>query len=133
MECREVREYLPAYAEQAGGPSASAVDEHLRTCADCRAELEQYRELAAALGGLSERAIEPPAWFLGTVTETVGERAERVAALRERGRQLSHPQTIAAGGVILAAGVAGALLMRGLRRRRRRLIQRRVAEALAEA
>lgn len=133
MECREVREYLPAYAEQAGGPRASAVEEHLRTCAGCRTELEQFRELGSELALLSEHRMEPPAWLLGTLTETVGERAARLAAIIERRRRLAQPRTIATGGALLAAGLAGAMVMGVLRRRRRRLLRTRAAEVLAEA
>lgn len=132
MECREVREYLPAYAEQAGGPRALDVDEHLRTCADCRVVLEQYREIALALGSLSEKAVEPPAWLLGTLTETVSERVSQVAAIRARRDRLADPKVVATGGAVIAAGVAGALLLRGMRRRRRSMRQR-LREALAQA
>ncbi|MGH9197665.1 MAG: anti-sigma factor family protein [Acidimicrobiia bacterium] len=130
MDHREVREYLPAYADQAQGPRAAAVEEHLRTCGDCRAVLEQYRELEFGLGSLAETNIEPPAWLLGTLIETVSERATRVAAIRARADKLSDPRVVAGGAVV--AGVAGALLLRGMRRRRRTLRQR-VREALAEA
>lgn len=130
MDHREVREYLPAYAEQANGPRASAVEEHLRTCGDCRAVLEQYRELSSELGGLAEANIEPPAWLLGTLIETVSERASRVAVIRARADKLTDPKVVAGGAVV--AGLAGALLLRGMRRRRRS-IRQRVREALAEA
>lgn len=133
MECREVREYLPAYAEQAGGPRASSVGQHLRTCGDCRAELEDYRTLASQLSALADHPVEPPAWLPGTLVETVGERAETLGALGYRAERLPRPRTIAAGGAILAAGVAGALLFRGMRRRRRASLRRRLQQALAEA
>lgn len=139
MECREVREYLPAYDEQAEGPRAGAVESHLRTCNDCRTELEQFRELGQQMHALATEVIEPPAWMLGTLIETVGERAARLEALRARsrrltdaGRRLTHPRNLATGGALVVAGLAGALLMRGMRRRRRRTSEQ-LSEALAEA
>lgn len=133
MECREVREYLPAYVEQAAGPRASDVEEHLRTCAGCRVELEQYKEMSVQVASLASTLIEPPAWLLGTLIETVGERAQRLSVIRHRRRSLAQPRTIATGGAVVAAGVAGALLIRRLTRRRRRLLRQRVSQALAEA
>lgn len=132
MNCREVREYLPAYVEQAGGPRASDVEEHLTTCAGCRTELEQFRELDSLLGTLATETIGPPAWLLGTLTETVSEKAQRIAAIRSKRDQLSDPK-IVVGGAILAAGVAGALVVRGITRRRRKGIARKLREALANA
>ena len=127
MECREVRGYLPAYVEQAGGPRSGLVDSHLQSCSGCRAELEQFRELSTGLSQLVEHPVEPPAWLLGTLTETISERAGRLAAIRQRTEKITDPKVVA-GGAILVAGVAGALLMRGRRRRRRGL-----RELLADA
>lgn len=130
MECREVREYLPAYTEQAGGPRAATVDDHLTACGGCRAELEQYRELGSEMRALAGKPGEPPAWLLGTVTEAVAERAARRAALRARRERLAHPRVVVAGGAIVLAGVAGAMLLSGRRRRR---VNRKLREALAQA
>lgn len=127
MGCREVREYLPAYVELSGGPRSELVDHHLRTCASCRAELEQFRELSSDLSGLADHVVEPPSWLLGTLTETVAEKASKVAAFRAKTEKVTDPKVIA-GGAILVAGVAGALMVRGRRRRRRGL-----RELLAEA
>lgn len=132
MKCREVREYLPARVEQAEGPHAAAVDEHLTACAGCRAVLEEYREMGAALSALALKTVDPPAWLLGTLTETVTERADRLRALRERRRRLAKPRVAAMGGAILVAGLAGAVLLRG-RRRRRRAVSTRLRGALVHA
>lgn len=129
MECREVREYLPAYVEQAFGPRAATVDTHLDSCPGCRRELEQYRELGAEMKSLADHQVEPPAWLLGTLIETVSERATRISENRARREQLTDPKVIA-GGAVVAAGIAGALLMRG-RKRRRRGMTRRLREVLA--
>lgn len=130
MECREVREYLPAYSDPDGAPRSDAVDNHLETCAECRGELVQYRTMNSDLITLSEQSIEPPSWLLGTLTETVVEKAEQIAIARELRRQLTDPKIV--GGALLAAGVAGVIFV-GSRRRKKRTIGRRLREAIAEA
>lgn len=125
MECREVGGYLPAYADR--DPVPSDVETHVEGCERCRSELTEFRELSAGLALLEDHPVEPPAWLLGTIIETVGEKATRLAAIRERTQKLADPKVLA-GGAILAAGVAGALLYRGRRRRRRGL-----RDLLAEA
>lgn len=132
MECREVREYLPAYVDQMGGPKSADVDAHLQTCAGCRAELEQYREMQSELATLSAQTIEPPAWLLGTLTETVAERAAQRAAIRNTVQKVANPKVVVTGGALVVAGVAGIVLM-SRRRRRRGGIARRLREAIAEA
>ena len=131
MDCREVREYLPAYVDEAGGPRAESVERHLSTCPECRTELGHFREMKDALATLPARMIEPPAWLLGTLTETVVQKAARREAMRNTAEKLADPKVIVTGSLV-AAGVAGALLIRG-RRRRRRTVTRRFREALAEA
>jgi len=58
MNCDQVREKLIdlVYGELAG-PEAAAVEEHLRGCAACRAELARLRRARAALAKF--RAGEP--------------------------------------------------------------------------
>lgn len=126
MQCRHAREYLPSYADGTGARHL-IVEEHLRGCAACKSELEGYRQMVGDLGRMSEQMIEPPSWLLGAVTETVSEKAGRIAAMRERTRQLSDPKVIT-GGAVVVAGVLGALLIRGRRRRTR---TRRLLESLA--
>lgn len=128
MDCREVREYLPAYDDQSTGPRSSAVNEHLAGCGGCRAELEEYREMAINMRSLSDETIEPPAWLLGTVIETVTERARKLDAIRTAAHRVTDPKVLA-GGAILAAGVAGAMLMKGRRKRRRRSLREVLAQA----
>lgn len=132
MECREVREYLPAYVEQAGGSLARDVDRHLATCTECSAELEQHREMQSALGVLATQTLEPPSWLLGTLTDTITQRAARRETIRNAAQRVREPKVVVTGGALVAAGLAGALLMRG-RRRRRRTVTTRFRQALAEA
>ena len=133
MECREGREYLPAYVEQAGGSLAREVDRPLATCTGCSAELDQHREMQSALGVLATtQTIEPPSWLLGTLTDTITQRAARRETIRNATQRVREPRVVVTGGALVAAGLAGALLMRG-RRRRRRTVTTRFREALAEA
>lgn len=128
MDCREVLEYLPAYDDQSTGPRSSVVNEHLAGCGGCRAELEEYREMAINLRSLSDETVEPPAWLLGTVIETVTERARKLDSIRAAAHRVTDPKVIA-GGAILAAGLAGAMLMKGRRKRRRRSLREVLAQA----
>lgn len=129
MECREAVELFPAHADRVPaatgrttalpeGPSARALAAHLSGCASCRAELAQYRELSAALAALAARTIDPPAWLLPSLLDTVAAHAARrhripVAAL-------TRPRVAAAGGaaLVLAGLAAGAVVVRGRHRRR---------------
>ena len=126
MECREAAQHIPSYVDQPGGPSARALDVHLRTCDHCRGELDAYRDLQGALAALATQTIEPPAWLVPATIDAVRSRAGlrgRLPAARQVRERLADPRVAAAGGAaILLAGLAtGAVLIRG-RRRRRRLI-----------
>jgi len=126
VECREAAQHIPSYVDQPGGPSARALDVHLRTCDHCRGELDAYRDLQGALAALATQTIEPPAWLRPATIDAVRSRVRlrrHVAAAREVRDRLADPRVAAAGGAaILLAGLAtGAVLIRG-RRRRRRLV-----------
>jgi predicted anti-sigma-YlaC factor YlaD len=127
VECREAAQHIPAYIDQTGGPAARALDVHLRTCEQCRGELDAYRDLQDALASLATQTIDPPTWLLPATIEAVRSRAglrARIPAAREVRERLTDPRLAAAGGAaILLAGLAtGAVLIRGRRRRRRRLV-----------
>lgn len=125
MNCREVRDYLPAYDETNTGPRSEMVGAHLKECADCRSEMQSYRELAAGLESLASETIEPPAWLLGTISETISDRVTRATALKARATALATPKAIA-GGAFVAAGVLGAVLLK-------RRGAKDLSEALAKA
>ncbi len=126
-DCREVQEYLPSYADGTGARHIS-VEEHLRSCASCRSELEAYRSLVTDMAILTESVLEPPAWLEGTLLDTVTERARRNLVIRDRASQLTDPKVIT-GGAVVVAGVVGAMMLRGRRRRRSR--SRRLLQALS--
>src|SRR5512136_2998401 len=49
-QCQPYRELLPCYALEAlEADEARSLEKHLRTCADCRAELEKYRAIGEGL------------------------------------------------------------------------------------
>jgi len=125
MNCREVRDYLPAYDEASVGPRSELVNMHLKSCEDCRSELHSYRELGAGLNSLATQTIEPPSWLLGTITETISDKVVRVAALRARAMALATPKFVA-GGAIVVAGILGAAL---LKRRGGKQLREAIAEA----
>ena len=134
MECREVKEYLPAYIDDAEGPRAQIIAKHLASCpTDCPAELERYRELQATMTAMRDEVHEPPAWLEGAITEAVSRRAARLGELRAHAKRTRDPKVVATAGAVLAAGVAGAILVRGMRRRRRRTGLRRWRSVLAQA
>jgi predicted anti-sigma-YlaC factor YlaD len=122
MECREIRELLPAYDELGGSLQLAAIDRHLAGCTGCRTVLEQYRALSHDLAELRHLSAEPPSWLLRTLTEAVGEAVEH----QVRRERLTSPWVLAGGGMLTAAGVVGALLARQRRHRRRRHQVRRV-------
>lgn len=120
MECREVREFLPAFDELAGSFQAAAVDRHLRGCPGCRTVLTQYRSLATGLASLREATADPPPWLLGTLTDAVAERVQQQAVARARRKRLTDPRVLGFGGAVVMAGLVSALVARSRRQRRRR-------------
>lgn len=111
VDCREVREYLPAYLEQPQDLVSGQVSRHLKGCADCRVRAGQFRDLCVLLSELSGTVIEPPSALLATLLKKVPRAARRAQLHR-----LTKP-ALGAGGALLAAGVAGALFARGRNRR----------------
>jgi len=62
MRCRWVKKNMSAYIDgESSGADREAIDEHLKTCRGCRAELEALKSSVAFVGGLPE--IEPTAGF----------------------------------------------------------------------
>jgi predicted anti-sigma-YlaC factor YlaD len=123
MNCSEVSDYLITHDDGVSLDLPSVVVQHLDTCARCRLEFEQNRNLAADLRWLAEHEVEVPAWLQGTLTEITVEKLRRKEALRVASRQLAKPRVL--GGALLLAGVAG-LVVRGR-------IRRRLSEAPAAA
>ena len=88
---------LHAFADgELDAAEARAVEAHLATCADCRAELAQIRALKAALHDLDFSEVAPDGLAAGI--------QQRVAAAQLRARA-------AWAGGVLAACLAGALVL----------------------
>ena len=109
-ECKnlEVRDLLPALARgELKGSERVAVEEHLATCAACRAELELVRDLATALR--NGPAIDT-ARIAQAVVRTAHERREAPISLDAVRRRRVAPRRVwlAAASLIAVAG-AGAL------------------------
>src|SRR5262245_2879563 len=85
MSCGEVRQALGAYALGAlDRAEAAGVAEHLAGCADCRAELEAYREIVDALPAAVYAAApaRPPAALRARVLAAAGAGAPPVGRAR---------------------------------------------------
>lgn len=109
-ECRnlEVRDLLPALARgELRGAERAAVEEHLATCAECRAELELVRDLASAL-----RNVPPvdTARIAQTVVRAARDQRDAPISLDAIRRRRAAPSRmwLAAASLIAVAG-AGAL------------------------
>lgn len=130
MNCADMKDALSDFNES-GLIGLTVIQDHLTSCPDCRAELARFDELQAALGSLPDHSLEPPSWLEGSITETIQQKAARIAALRQLERQVRRPGVVT-GGALMAAGIAGALLFRS-KRRRRVGWARNVRQALAHA
>ncbi len=62
MTCRELVELVTAWLDDAlPAPERARFEAHLADCPYCRTYLEQIRQTAQLLGGLSESTIDPAA------------------------------------------------------------------------
>ena len=109
--CAEVREMLPAYADDPGGNLL--VRRHLAECDACRNELAAYESLRARLPQVMAHTHEPPAELLPALKKIPSD-VNSVDVLkthlwRNRSAYLS-------GAAVLAAGAAGAAVWRSRRR-----------------
>jgi hypothetical protein len=111
------RTQLGAYALGALEPSeAQEVDEHLATCAECRAELAELEEMKEFLGAVPPEAFldGPPEGgdlmlrrTLREVRELASEPAVAPASPKRRSRWL----TVAAAVVVVAGALGGGVLL----------------------
>ena len=110
MRCAEIKEVLPAYADD---PEATlAVRRHLSRCPDCKAELASYDSLLDGLADLRYRSVEVPAGLARSLVE-IPEAAGRVERLRTH---VARNRRAYAGGVAVAVlGATGAALWRSRR------------------
>ena len=110
--CEQVRE---EFFNPAGSP---AMDEHLRSCAACRAELEQFRATMALLDHW--QAPEPSPYFNAKLRARMRDEAAAPRGWREWVRAAMSPFTLAGRRVALATTmallmVAGVAMIQGTR------------------
>jgi len=75
MDCREIRKLLPAAVDrQLETDDQQRLDEHLQSCAACRAELEDLRKTVGYLQHIEE--VETPTWMTEKIMAQI--RAEAV-------------------------------------------------------
>src|SRR5437868_951677 len=115
MDHDSIRDLIPALGLGAlDEAEAREVREHLRTCAECRAELEAFERVAARLTAAAPAATPPPALrerVLAAATGAKGSAAKAAPApgsapaLREVPRGGSSGREWLAWGLALAAGL----------------------------
>ena len=86
MECSEIRTLLSEYLDDALDEKAKALaEEHLRTCAACRKELDSLKALVKGIGSLE--SVKAPADFL----DQLHKRMERPSKISQVWEWLFHP------------------------------------------
>jgi anti-sigma factor RsiW len=118
-ECRSVRGSLIAYVDgELGAAERQAADVHLRTCLDCRREIEALRRMALLVRESFAEGPEADERWRGAL----GRGKERVAALRRPRRSLpvvfrrfvGHPVRALAAMIVLSVALAETLDLLGL-------------------
>jgi anti-sigma factor RsiW len=99
IPCQELVELVTAYLDGAL-PSAERArcDEHIRTCAGCRAYLQQMELVVAALGELRRTEGEEYATDKARLLDLFRTRGQHSRAPRERGVPLGIAGAFAAPG-----------------------------------
>jgi anti-sigma factor RsiW len=116
MACEAVRPLLPELAE--GVPhEAGAVEAHIAGCRACSAELDRYRALIEAMGGLREVAVEAPDGFLEAVLSDVLPASQGLGRLHRVAAVATNPRVVlSVGGAVVGATAIGLLWWRTARR-----------------
>jgi hypothetical protein len=98
VDCSLVQNLLPEYAAGAlDGRDRAAIENHLQSCADCRAEADTYVEVADSVLALA-RSAEPPIGFEASVLA-------RLDAAPERRVRRTALRVLAAAAAVLAVGL----------------------------
>jgi hypothetical protein len=75
-DCKNVENNLPLYLDDLlSGADKKAVEEHLKSCSQCRKTLAQLSKTQALVSNLAD--VEPPAWFKQKIMARVREEAEK--------------------------------------------------------
>ncbi|MBC7325349.1 MAG: zf-HC2 domain-containing protein, partial [Moorella sp. (in: Bacteria)] len=100
MNCREARQLIHPWLDgELAGDKSSALREHLAECGPCASELEELKELIAALGRMRS-PVAPPEGFSAMVMDRLR---------RELGEGMVGPSRDEAAEKVVPLGAAGAL------------------------
>ena len=120
MNCRQARQSLPGYLDGAI-PSGmhSYVRDHLQSCADCREELEQFREVSLCLANVQR--VAAPADLALQIRVRVSQSRSFVGSLRQAWSRVKlvfenilEPLAVPATGGIMTALVVFVLLVQNI-------------------
>ena len=103
----EVREILPAYVRD--GSDSLTVRRHLAGCSECRSELARYEDLLGALATMGSVTAEPPPSLVASLRQ-IPHSAGTIEQVRTH--LARNRRTYLSGAAVVAAGVAGAALLR---------------------
>ncbi len=110
MRCAEIKEVLPAYADD---PEATlAVRRHLSRCPDCKAELASYDSLLDGLASMREVAVEPLPGLARSLV-AIPQASNRIEQLRTHVAR--NRRAYARGVAVALVGATGAALWRSRR------------------
>jgi hypothetical protein len=111
MRCAEVREELPAFVRDRSG--SLNVRRHLARCDECRSELARYESVLDSLTMLRSATVDAPQSLVRALTEipSIEGRIDHLRTHLARNRR-----AYLSGVAVVAAGAAGAVALRGVRR-----------------
>ncbi|HXX54274.1 MAG TPA: zf-HC2 domain-containing protein, partial [Thermodesulfovibrionales bacterium] len=101
MECRDIRDQLSEYLDNALSPREKvAIDEHLKSCGECATALGDLKRAIEHLKHLEE--VETPAWMTGRIMTRVRGEAQPKKGLLQK---LSYPlyRKLPVGAIATAA------------------------------
>lgn len=106
MDCSGIRERLSAYIEDAVPREERVlIEEHLKSCAECSADLADLKKTIEHMKGLEE--VEPPAWMTQKIMAELREEARpKKGILRRLFYPLHIKLPLEAVAAVLVAGIA---------------------------
>lgn len=108
MDCKEIASYLHLYLDgEFDGKDSAAVEEHLRHCGACRAQVNAEINFQNAL----RSRMSPPPRISDARRRRITEAALGLGQQRERRFLLSWPGLLMPAGGLVAAAVLAVLLM----------------------
>jgi anti-sigma factor RsiW len=109
MECKEARALLPAHVDrELGTGDAEALDEHLRSCADCRAQQAALQSVRAAVSVHATR-FRAPAELSDRIGDALSSAAPRSGRANSRFWQGAGIGAAATAALAMVVGIGLAL------------------------